>query len=254
MKTCIKCNEAKPETEFYTHAKMADGRLSSCKSCVRRATADRVKEKQNDPIWVAAEAKRCREKAARHRMLGTASPTKPETKRAWQKRNPEKRRAHLAVGHAIRSGKLQRGPCEICGEPKMKRTPQPDLFTTFGGSAKSSAKPLRNSKMRARILAAIAEHPWTLADLVAHLAEGRKETSHIYMRIRQLQNIDLEIRDQGGARWVSKLGAAPSTPRRRRIVQGYIFPAKNGLEFTPHSKEALPVFQTRATLTFYEPA
>ena len=36
----------------------------------------------------------------------------------WRQRNPEKVRAHWAVSNAIRYGKLQRQPCEVCGETK----------------------------------------------------------------------------------------------------------------------------------------
>jgi hypothetical protein len=31
----------------------------------------------------------------------------------WQQANPEKRRAHWAVGYALKVGKLTKGPCEI---------------------------------------------------------------------------------------------------------------------------------------------
>lgn len=35
--------------------------------------------------------------------------------RAWKDRNPEKTAAHRAVGRAIRKGRMQRQPCEVCG-------------------------------------------------------------------------------------------------------------------------------------------
>jgi len=38
-----------------------------------------------------------------------------ELARAWAERNPEKRRAHIAVGNALRDGLLERQPCEVCG-------------------------------------------------------------------------------------------------------------------------------------------
>lgn len=34
---------------------------------------------------------------------------------AWQAKNPEKRAAHKAVERALLSGKLVKGPCEMCG-------------------------------------------------------------------------------------------------------------------------------------------
>lgn len=36
--------------------------------------------------------------------------------RAWRQRYPERARAHSAVAYAIRTGKLERGPCEREGE------------------------------------------------------------------------------------------------------------------------------------------
>lgn len=34
---------------------------------------------------------------------------------AWAQRNPEKKRTHLLLQTAVRSGKLTRGHCEVCG-------------------------------------------------------------------------------------------------------------------------------------------
>jgi hypothetical protein len=36
-------------------------------------------------------------------------------KKRWNDSNPEKRRAEVAVGNAIRDGRLTRQPCEDCG-------------------------------------------------------------------------------------------------------------------------------------------
>jgi hypothetical protein len=35
--------------------------------------------------------------------------------RRYKEQNPEKQRAHNAVNNAIRAGKLERQPCEVCG-------------------------------------------------------------------------------------------------------------------------------------------
>lgn len=47
----------------------------------------------------------------------------PEAKRTislrYQKRHPAQTRARLAVANALRSGKLVRQPCEVCGAPKV---------------------------------------------------------------------------------------------------------------------------------------
>ena len=41
-------------------------------------------------------------------------------KRAWAERNPEKRRAQVAVGNAVRDGRLQKEPCAVCGTEKVQ--------------------------------------------------------------------------------------------------------------------------------------
>ncbi len=38
----------------------------------------------------------------------------------WIAKNPEKRRAQVAVGNAIRDGRLEKKPCEFCGEIKVE--------------------------------------------------------------------------------------------------------------------------------------
>jgi len=40
-------------------------------------------------------------------------------KKRWAERNPEKRKAQITVGNAIRDGKLLRQPCEECGATKV---------------------------------------------------------------------------------------------------------------------------------------
>lgn len=43
-----------------------------------------------------------------------------EVKQRWARNNPEKRKAHVIVGHAIRSGKLVKLPCEACGSERSE--------------------------------------------------------------------------------------------------------------------------------------
>lgn len=116
MKTCFKCRRQLPIVEFYAHPMMADGRLGKCKSCTKKDTADRVAKKKNDPHWVEVEMDRCRLKTRRQRADGIVAPVSPEDRAAWLLRNPEKHAAHVAVRTALRSGRLLRKPCEICGD------------------------------------------------------------------------------------------------------------------------------------------
>ena len=42
-----------------------------------------------------------------------------EGARRWRERNPEKRKAQVAVGNALRDRRLVREPCEVCGAEKV---------------------------------------------------------------------------------------------------------------------------------------
>jgi len=66
-KECFKCGETKPLVDFYKHAGMADGHLGKCRKCARVDAVERRKKLEQDPVWVAKETKRVREKARRMR-------------------------------------------------------------------------------------------------------------------------------------------------------------------------------------------
>ena len=117
-KTCFKCHVTKPITEFYVHPAMGDQRLNKCKECTRkdvqanyRANIERYKEyerrRANLPHRVAARNAYARSEAGR--IAGNRA------KRHYLDRNPIKHAAHIAVGNAIRNGRLLREPCEVCG-------------------------------------------------------------------------------------------------------------------------------------------
>ena len=105
MKTCFKCGESKPITEFYRHAMMSDGHLGKCKDWTRKDTNDRYLRRMEEPEWRENELLRQRIKTRNsvHRIT-------PRTR----KKQP-KRPAVTAVGNAIRDGRLLRKPCQICG-------------------------------------------------------------------------------------------------------------------------------------------
>ncbi len=120
-KSCFKCGERKPLSEFYKHPQMADGHLGKCKACTRRDTAVRVDRlTRTDLAWIEREAERSREKTKRARLSGWISPVATEAKKAWEKRNKIKKLAQGRVSKAIKSGKLARQPCCICGDPKVE--------------------------------------------------------------------------------------------------------------------------------------
>jgi hypothetical protein len=120
MKKCFKCGKEKPLSEFYAHKQMGDGHLNKCKTCTKIDVGMHYQKMMQDPTWIAKERERQRIKERSRRALGKQSPTKPENKNAWRKRNAIKGRAHLRVGRAVRKGALLRQACEVCGHPKAQ--------------------------------------------------------------------------------------------------------------------------------------
>lgn len=109
-KTCFKCGASKARSEFYKHPKMADGLLGKCKSCTKSDVAARRDAKHADVC--AYDRQRSREPGRRARVVGY--------QRAARARSPERRAAHQAVHRALKAGKLTRGPCLHCGDPRVQ--------------------------------------------------------------------------------------------------------------------------------------
>lgn len=122
MKTCFKCSKTLPLVEFYPHKYMADGHLNKCKECTKQYEKDRraskparlmeyEKSRSNLPHRVEARnryAKTPEGRLARDRAV-----------KAQNRRRPIQRAARIQVGNALRSGKLVKQPCEVCGEIKV---------------------------------------------------------------------------------------------------------------------------------------
>ena len=121
-KTCFKCHTEKPITDFYKHPAMGDGHLGKCIECTKADTAERERRKRLDPEWVMMERARCREKQIRRYNAMTPeerlelSRKARATSKAWDKVNRYKKRAHLKLRRAIRSGAVTKPSlCSECG-------------------------------------------------------------------------------------------------------------------------------------------
>jgi hypothetical protein len=105
MKTCIQCVQEKPSEEFYSHPKMADGRLNKCKTCCKSyAKARRIEH----PEIVRDIDRRKTLQPARKQW-------RVEYQRKTRKQFPEKYLARTIVSNAIKCGKIARQPCVKCG-------------------------------------------------------------------------------------------------------------------------------------------
>jgi len=100
LKECFKCNEIKPLSEFYKHPQMADGHLNKCKQCNK---ADVIANRL-DKVEYYREYDRARGSRATNDDL-----------RKYREKNPQKYKAHSAVGYAIKAKKLFHEDCEVCG-------------------------------------------------------------------------------------------------------------------------------------------
>src|SRR5574343_1986618 len=118
VKACFKCGAVKPLTEFYAHPAMKDGTVNKCKECNK--TDVRKNYRHNISHYKEYEASRNKEP---HRVKARQDYALTErgvecgnkAKRNYIHRNPIKQEAHTILTNSIRSGKVIKGPCEVCG-------------------------------------------------------------------------------------------------------------------------------------------
>ena len=101
MKRCSCCGITKTTAEYQKRAASKDGLTSSCKSCLS------LRDKARDTPERAAQRK-----AYQHSV---GKEVANSAKKRHDKANPKKRNARVAVGNAIRDGKLIKKCCEVCG-------------------------------------------------------------------------------------------------------------------------------------------
>lgn len=111
MKTCKRCLAELPISDFYKHFRMSDGYLSFCKSCVKARVSDH--RKRNIDRIRQYDVDRFRNDPARRQKHAEHGET-------YRHKHPHKRRAHNQVAYAVRTGKLTKLPCEMCGNPKSE--------------------------------------------------------------------------------------------------------------------------------------
>lgn len=126
MKRCFKCKTEKPLSDFYRHPQMRDGHLNKCKFCakidVQENRAKRVEQYREYDKYRFQHDPRVR---ARHKRYARTKEGKEAIQRAhvrWRNSNPEKRAAHVILGNALRSGRVDKpNKCSRCGDVPEKR-------------------------------------------------------------------------------------------------------------------------------------
>lgn len=105
-KPCFKCGLEKDLGEFYKHPEMTDGRLNKCKEC---AKGDVRENRANRRLQYSAYERQRFQRPERKAQMY-------ESARRRRAKYPVKETARHALNNAIRDKKLDREPCEICGE------------------------------------------------------------------------------------------------------------------------------------------
>lgn len=119
-KTCFKCGQSKPLSDFYKHKAMADGHLNKCKECTKADVRERRYGESREQVL---QYDRDRAKLP-HRVKAMADYAKTEAGKAAHARasrknhalHPGRRAARIALGNAVRDGRVTPLPCFCCGE------------------------------------------------------------------------------------------------------------------------------------------
>ena len=116
MIICKGCGGEKPETEFYRHAKMANGRLSYCKTCVknrvtrhRENNIEKVREYDRARGLLPERKKQVKERAWKYEK------SRKEILKNDRETNPHKYAARSYVNNGIRRKTIIKPNfCERC--------------------------------------------------------------------------------------------------------------------------------------------
>ena len=107
-KTCTICTKTKELTLFRKDKNSKSGYAQPCKECdAERHRTRYAKNPEKAKAWMREHYKRNKKKY--HKKSAE-----------YIKRNPEKNRAHMKVRDALKYGKLEKKPCEVCGENKVE--------------------------------------------------------------------------------------------------------------------------------------
>ena len=116
-KVCFKCSKELPLSDFYKHSGMADGHLNKCKNCTKSDVKNNRAE--NSEYYKAYDRVRGKEEQRKENTRSRQKINKEkhnECSKKWCDSNRIKRKCHLAVQRALKTGVLPKLPCFVCGE------------------------------------------------------------------------------------------------------------------------------------------
>ena len=117
MRQCRTCGKSKPLMDFYSQT---NGSLQrDCKECWKAyVRANRLARVDQYAAYERGRANLPHRIEAREAYAQTpeGKAAQSRARRRFIERHPAKRAAHVAVGNALRDGKLTRQPCETCGD------------------------------------------------------------------------------------------------------------------------------------------
>jgi hypothetical protein len=121
-KRCTRCKRLRHPGDYYTSTSGRGGLSSQCKECIIAVVrARREREPEKLAIYERARWEREERKAAVKASLAKARVRDPERfaryQREYQARFPERRKARMMVGNALKRGVLVRSRCEVCDAP-----------------------------------------------------------------------------------------------------------------------------------------
>jgi hypothetical protein len=111
-KKCFKCKRIKSIDDFYVHKQMGDGHLGKCKTCTKRDVATRYLDPLFRPRILAYERARFRDPERKAKVRVYAE--------RMRRRNRGKANARRKFTYAIRTGRITRKLCEVCGSEKAQ--------------------------------------------------------------------------------------------------------------------------------------
>lgn len=109
MQICKSCNKPKTTSEFYAQPSSAAGIMNICKECHKAKM--RVRARTN-PAVQAYDRQRAKSPKRKAAIAANA--------KRWRDENPDAYKAHNAVNNAVRDGKLEKLPCDFCGDQKVE--------------------------------------------------------------------------------------------------------------------------------------